>query len=453
MIADLVAADGYSVDIHAALGVRVVERAVDIELFKEHFLNVAAEPRVSVDDVRSRLATPLRASLVEFVARHEAAACLKQRETLALLLIDRANAVGFGYGIEFVQPVELTVQSDSLAYAAAKARAQSDRQHDAEQSARLATLLRDVPAHLLPADQQSQALAAILGEQTSTDRAIYVVAGPELATLDVASRRLSRVPSTADLGPLRCARLLEIDGASIVAIGGQRGVAIMGRQAYTVAAASERGFNSIAFHEPTRRLVATHGEFGLVTWNVDAPAAAPEAFAAPAQARCLLSLDERLLFAAGGQVCTFDGQSVRPVAGASTSTLLALLKVGERIVALRESGRVDVLDRTTLAAASGFDHSTLASACAVTAGGLQLLALAQTDGEIDLVTLRGEPVAHFRSALGAPRMLATAGGHVIGVSPDRASLLVWDLKTPTAPAQLISVLAPLGHRVADVVVG
>lgn len=452
VITDLVAADGHSVDLHANVGVRVVERAADIELFKEQFLDSAAEPRVSIDDVRSRLAAPLRSSLGEFIARHDAAACLKQRETIAALLLDRANEIGFACGIEFIAPVEVTVQSDSLSMAAAKARVNTERQRDAEQSARIAAMLKDIPAHLLPADQQASALAAILSGTTTSD-CVYVVAGPEIATLDLASRRLTKIPSTGNIGPLRCARVLDVEGHRVVAIGGQRGVAILGGPTFTISAASERGFNSIAYHAPTRRIVATHGQFGVVTWSYAEPNAAPETFAAPAQARNLIALDERLLFTAGGQVCAFDGQTIRAIGSSTTNTILALLKLGERVVAVRESGRVDGLDRTTLAATTGFDHAPFTSAAALTAGGLQLLALAQNDGEIDLVTLHGEPIAQFRSPMGSPRMLATCGGWLIGASPDRASLTLWNAAAPTSPPQTISVLAPLGHRVADVVVG
>lgn len=436
--------------------VRLVERRADVLLFDEQLLG--AKETVTLDDVRQLVLNPLRSTLETFAAQHDAAACLRQQATIETLLLQRCNAIGFGCGLEFSPPVELQLSSESLRASQLNAQVARERAEALDHAAQLAARLQQAgPAHGLPASEQAALLPLIMQQAAVTLVDVFVAAGDRLLCFDPATLTLESVTVPASIGLLRSVRRLRIDDTLRTAVGGQRGVWIaptndFAEAAYTQPAALARGMNSIAWQPASRELYASHGEVGLIAWSIDQPKA-PRIIQTPPDARWVTTLDERLIFASGADLYACDGLHAR-LCERGTSSIVGLLPFEHEVWVVRDDGSVDTIDRGTLTRTGARRFSrAIEAAAAVTNAGLRAAVIAGDDGDLECVAAGGQVLARYPAALGAIRMLTLAAGRIVGVSNDRASLVVWDASNPAAEPKSINVLARTGHRIADLTAG
>jgi hypothetical protein len=458
VVGPVVARDGHSVSANVSLSLRLVDREADLELFREQLLT---SDTVTIDSVRQRLTPPLATSFREFAQQHDASQCLGQRSTIAQLLFQRANEIGFACGLEFLPPVEADVHCPSLD--AERAAEQLARQQAGRlgQAAEVLERLRSLggAAQLRP-DEQATLLELLLRNQKPCTARI--VAGANLLACDPATGSTVKIELPSDIGPLRSVRHFAQGGVSRTLVGGQRGVAVLFDRAgdsapqngdqsavYLTQTANERGFNSVAIDAGSRTIIAAHGELGLVRWNVDdAQALAPVAVeGAP---RFLTPIDERMLFAVGSDLMVVDAGAAR-VTLRGNAPILGVLNFSDCIVVVRDDGTVEQLDRGTLQVRHRFDRSTkLTAAAAMEVEGLQALLLAGESGPVECVSLAGQPLLELHSPHRGLRMLAVCGGQVAAVSADRQHLVIWDGWKPDAPARSVNIVARAGHRAADI---
>ena len=452
--------DGHDLTAYVRTAVRVLRTPADEQLFAECLL--AGRDAVTANDVQRHLTGPLAGEAAAFVNAQDAAAAIEHADALRIRLSRRLEAAGFACGLAPAGPAEVTLDSDTLRDDRRQDAARRRQLDAADHAARLAEKLAAAgPAHRLAASDQAALLPALLASAPAGR--VLLAAGANVVVIEADDTiRIVALPDA--VGPLRCVRDL---GDGRVAVGGANGVALLDQglaveRLLPAGGASGRGFNAVALLGGNS-VVATHGELGLVVWdnaagpadNDAAKAAPPRVLATPGPARGVLRLDrDRVVLAAGNTVCTCDGQTVTPVfTGGGTAT--ALLPVDDAAIALHCSdGSLTLLDTATLlpfsAAGTGglLTDTPTSAATGVTGGGLRALLVADARG-VRCLTLAGEPLGRLPLP-GGCRMLAAAGGRIVGVGPDRATVHVWDAAAPDTPAKSIHILARTGHHITDI---
>jgi hypothetical protein len=446
-ILPVVTRDGHTLTAEVQASVLLVPRDADRALFDEQFPG----PLVTLDGVRQHVAPRLADAARVFAQQHDAQQCLDGRGAFAQLVLARLNEIGFACGLEFLPPLDVSLHCASLEAQRAAARVSAER---LDALGRAADVIAKVKAGdadaLLPRDRGT-ALQLLLKQAPA--QAAYVVAGPKLLRLTGGDAAPEAAAIEIDLGPLRSIRRAPVDGGERLVVGGQRGVALIGDPAgppavYRLATASDRGFNSAAIDSHTRTLYAAHSEIGIARWNLDS-AETMSPLAAPAAARWLTPLDERVLFAAGGAVCVADAGGVRTVAEGA-GPIVGLHVLPEAVVVVRAGGTIEQLDRATLRPmTTARREGGFAVSAVVAAGGITALAVAAADVPIDVVSLAGELLLELHGLAGV-RMLACAGGRIFAVAADRQRVAVWQADRPEKPARVHAITAMVQHRVADI---
>ena len=439
------AADGHDVAVEATVTMTLPDTPADHELFADAFLS--GRDVVTPDDVRQKLMPALSASAGEFVARLDAATCLRQQAALQTLLVQRCDAVGYGCGLKFGPATSISITSNSWQLAQSRAGADARRLAELDRVAALTAKLAAIgPAYRLPVGEQAALLPTLLASQPGS-AIVLATTGQDLMRIETTT---SRVVSgfSDDLGGLRCVVRLSDGPARRYAVGAQRGVAVLDEAfnadfSYTIATTSARGFNGVA--TAGGRVLATHGELGLVAWRAGRHDA-PEAIATPGPARLLTALDDRVLLVAGTAVQVFDGHALRPVADGAA--VVALINTGDGVAVVRQDGEIAMLDTASLRTVHRFHVEAPAAAAALAVAGLHALLLATPTGVV-CVTASGESLGRCDTRPGGQRVLTVAGGQIIGLSADRASVSGWDWASPRTPAWSVNVLARNGHHVTD----
>lgn len=442
-------ADGHELSAYITATARLVDRPADVQLFAEQFL--AGRDNVSGDEVKWHFASPLNASAREFAARHDIDACFRQRAAFEMLLLQRCESVGFGCGVEFLAPLSVLLESETLAAQQVREQAYQRQLDDLEHAARVSEKLSALgPTHRLPVSEQAALLPALLAAAAPTR--VLLTAGPNVVVVEP-DGRLQAIAMPEAIGPLRCVRKIE----NGYAVGGTGGVALLDADfaspsVFTGAATSGRGFNSVALQAVPAEVVATHGELGLVVWPASENAT-PRTIPMPGVARLLTPVGNHLIAAADGAVMVYEGQIVRPI-DENGSTVIAVGQVNDTCFTVRQDGSMHLLDAQTL---HRVGQCQLPSGIQVVTGvpieGLKAILLAESTGNLRCMTLTGETLATFAASPGGVRMLTMAGGQPAGVSADRTSLLLWNPAVPGEPPRTMNVLARTGHHVTDIIAG
>lgn len=448
-IGPVVARDGHELSAACGFSVRLAERGADIELFKEQLL--AGTDVVTLDTVRQRLANDLTASLRAFADSHEASLCLAQRETVGQLLFQRAGEIGFGCGLEFLPPFDVTVHCPSLDAQRVAEQISTRQTQQLDRAAETLERLRSLGSVAqLRADEQATVLQLLMKSAPPTP--LWVVAGAKLIEYTPSTGDARALPLPETLGPLRSVRRVMIDHAPRLLLGAQRGVGVrVGEEvaAYLSQSISERGFNSVAIDPPARLVAAAHGELGILRWDAGTAQPLPPV-TVDGEPRFLTAIDERLVFATGEQLLTLDSAGTH-LAHRAEGDIIAILPLPDALILVRENGVIERLDRSTLRPIDTLKRSArLLAATLMSLEGLAAITLSPEAGPIDIVSLTGAPLLELHAPQQGLRMLAHAGGYVVGVSADRQSLVTWDGFRAGAPVRALNVVAKFGHRIADI---
>ncbi|HEY0007403.1 MAG TPA: hypothetical protein VGB55_01660, partial [Tepidisphaeraceae bacterium] len=315
----------------------------------------------------------------------------------------------------------------------------------------LLQILNSAGATALAEPQQAALIPFLLKQQPS--KTILLVAGEKLIECQPASDRLTAIPVPPEIGLLRSVSTISLDGRLQTAVGGQRGVALLGDAPATLLArtASERGFNAVTVNTLLRQIVATHGEFGLMRWSLN-HGPTPEPIAVAGTPRHLTSVDERIVFAVDQRLFVLDGDYVRLVYTAD-ELILKLIVMSDALIIVCRSGVLERLNRSTFALISRFSRRSLLTAAAgADVEGLQLIFLVGEAGPVAAFAPDGTLRLELHSPYAGLRMLSIAGGYIVGVSADRQHLVTWQGWSPAAPLRATNIVAQSGHRISDLAV-
>lgn len=370
-----------------------------------------------------------------------------------------ADRIAFSLGLIIAGAVRVELRCPALEQAKRHARRLAEIDRAAEIAARFASLRQanpDVsPASLLerlhPGERDAIAAGVLAADVAAAT--VWVVAG---STLLWAVIPTDGPPATGmrlaldQFGPLRCIRRIGAAGGARLAIGARGGVMLLDpddpgqMQAFASASLSQRGFNAVGIDGA--RLLATHGEIGLVAWSLQEGIelrrwtvdSAVDVVASPAGV--IVATRRALLHPRGDalhELATCDADVIALAGdGAATHALLAdgqVLSVSPSAPTRRTARRAEVT------AAAGWDSPI----------GYRIVRATGAAG-VEAFGLDDSIVTHFLSPHAGLRMVAAGDGLVAGVSADRQRLIVWRASEPRQPAGEINITAVTGHRVAGI---
>jgi hypothetical protein len=478
----LTSSDGHAISAVFSAAIRAIADGPDRRLFEEAFLTRL--PAANTTDVLAYFAGPLQSAAKQQVTQTDVQSLWSDAGRAALLsrLTDAARSVAFACGLDLLPPFELELDSPSLR------QQQEEQRRAAAQTQRLSRAsawfkdfkeLRaeapELPAEKIlqriasadPAEQAELLRSLLMSAAKEGERQVlWAVAGPHLIKIEsddadsIASPRSQLFSPPEALGPFRSVQGDRLDGKQYLLIGARSGVLLIDPQSPTDATlytdsgtASSLGFNAAKI--AGGKIWATHGEAGLVAWDIaqpDKPALTirPAAGMSP---RNLTTLDDaRLLFTSDTRVfeCSADG-AIRPLDGGGGSTILAVLPDQTSLLIVCEDGQLHRRDRATLTIQSRARRSSRITAAGSLPwlGGTRLLLATETSSVL-CVGMDDELVTQYASPHTGLRQTAAALDRVAAVSADRQRIILWPSWDGRQPAAEIHVTALARHRVADV---
>ena len=293
------------------------------------------------------------------------------KQAMAGALMEAADAVAFGCGIEMLQPAQVELDCPTLQRQRmeemdrqAAQRRSADQVDQLRRSAELFKQFESVrssapelsPGQVLSrigtTDQADVFRAMVLASAQKSGRSrLWAVAGNSLIRIDCEeSPRTELVAVPANLGPLRS---IHGDGAGGLLLGCQAGVMRVDNNSPADAVEfrdsevnSRLGFNTAALLGD--RIWAAHGEAGVVCWQLDQPDKPIFAFR-PAESKirgfsprnlCRLDAD-RVIFSSGGQLAigSKNGE-ISPVGQPGDSDIVGIHVQPRRILTAHGDGQV-----------------------------------------------------------------------------------------------------------------
>jgi hypothetical protein len=484
---DLLTADRQELRCAFEFSARVADQSADRQLFVE--LLMPDRPAVTREDVAIHLRPSIEAAASAATGQPIQAILSDAGKSAFLNAIRKAaDAAAFGMGLLILPPLQLDLTSPSLARqqreSAERARIEQQaagrldhlrratdllKQFDSIRQASPSISAGQVLERIAPTDRGAL-LDAILASNAdgAASQTLYAVAGSHLIRIDPASKTITPVtielPTT--LGPLRSVQSAQIDGQRRLLVGARGGVLIVDPQNPTAALAyalpdlnSSLGFNRAVYLPGSKSILATHGEAGLVQWDIADPAA-PTSRITPADlapkadgpVRNIHTLDRAItLCTIGNCLAIMNGGERRLLSLASRAPIISIVQDQDRLFAIHEDGAVATVDRLNgqILRTDSYGGSLCAAGALPWLDGIRLL-LATAAGPIDCVGPDDSLITRFNSAYRGLRDIAASASCVAAVSPDRQRLILWNSWDGRAPAHDLHLISLTRHRIADI---
>jgi hypothetical protein len=462
---------------------RVAESSADRRLLGEVLLH--DRESLTRDAVIQHLSRKLVTAANDFASQHPASELTgggATRDQLLEGIRQAADAAAFACGLIVMPPFAIDVESPSLQRekleAIQRARAEGRAAEQVEHLRRAGELLRQfqsiressssiAPGQVLqqvtPADRGSTLEALLLAASRAEKQAtLYAVAGPYLVRIDTSSEQpailLTALPPT--LGPLRSVQPAMIEGKQVLLIGARDGVMNFepgaspdtARMFRAPAGQSQLGFNRAIIDD--RILRASHGEYGLVSWNIDSGELLESIGEQQTAVRNLQLLGPRtLLFSSKGGAFVKESEieAARRLPGSSDDEVIAVVLDASRAFVVHAGGAITTIDRSTrdLIDTAQRPGRICAAAALPWLGSVRLL-LARDDGPIECVGPDDQLVTQYLSPHRGYKMLAASADLLAAVSGDRQRLILWHSWDGRKPLADLHVTAQARHRIADI---
>jgi hypothetical protein len=478
---ELTTADGHVARGSFTCSVRALPDTNELKMLDEALLG--SRPAAMLNDVTSHFAEAIVSAARKHAEQMDARKLLGDSgiQALAAAIVEAANAVAFGCGIEILQPAQVELECPTLQrqrFEEMDRRAAQRRAADqVDQLRRSAELLKQFEAVRATAPELSP--GQILSRMSATDQAdvframilassqrsaqsrLWAAAGNSLIKIAGESPIPELLAVPDHLGPLRSVRPDNFGG---LLLGCQTGVMRMNVDSPNSAieyrdpvVAIRLGFNAAVIVGD--RLWASHGEAGLVGWMIDKPEK-PFVALRPAAAkirgfspRNLTPLDgQRILFSSGGQLIagSNDGE-ITPLGQPAEADVIGILAQPHRILTAHSDGQVCTWSRDDFKIDCRQRRTGRIAAAAVLPwlGDARLL-LATEDGPVICIGPDDELVTQYTSVYPGLRIIAAATNAVAAVTADRQRLLLWrpwDGKKPVCDLFLYGLAR---HRIADI---
>lgn len=466
---DLPSSDGHMIRARFTSAVQALSDPLEQKMLAETFLT--SKDVATANDVKEHFLPAMRTASVNFCSRLTAEDVLSQSGELQLLqtLGDAAKAVAFSCGLEMQAGNSLELDCPAIRQqktAQRRSAEQTERLHQtAEMFAEFQKIRASAPElsagrilQQIGAFDQAELLRSMVESYANKfwDTSLVAVAGSELIQLDLKSDQASPVIQSIpqDLGPLRSVRGA---GPDRILVGARQGIWIFDSQLSGLHKLSIRsmdlqlGFNAAAsFGE---RIWATHGEAGLLSWDLEHPDA-PTQHGDIRSAKNLVKIgDHQMLFSSGGQIFLVDGDfSVKSISSPTSAEMLGIFPEKDRVLAVHDDGLISIFDANHWEDVRQIRRGgRLTSAGILPWLGETRLLLGTETGNILCVSVDDEMVTQFASAHVSPRVIAACGKCVAALTVDRQKVVLWNSWDGRQPKSEVNLAALAKHRVADLV--
>jgi len=474
--------DGHLARGNFSASVRALGEPTELKMLDEAIL--CSRAVATIADVAAYFAGAISGAARKFAGGAEAQSLLSDngKQSLAAALMQAANAVAFACGIEILQPADVELDCPTLLRQRME---EMDRQaaqrrtaEQMEQLRRSAELfgqfqaIRTSAPELSPgqvlsrigtSDQADVLRAALVASAKDGERSrLWAVAGNALVRIECSdSGRMEVFSVPENLGPMRSVRG---DGAGAQLLGCQSGVIRFDASAPASAmeyrdpeAGSAQGFNAAV--RMGGRIWATHGQAGLVCWDVDQgekpvmahrPGTSKMTGFSP---RNLMRLDDRrLIFSSGGQLAIASAEGeISTLGGRAPADVAGIVVMGNRIVAALCDGQVCVWSGKNFGSECRQRRSgRIASAAMLPWMGDARILLATEDGPIVCVGADDELLTQYAGGYSGFRIVAASENAIAAVTADRQRVILWHPWDGKKPMGEVFVYGAAKHRVADV---
>jgi hypothetical protein len=467
---DLATSDGQMIRARFSSAVGVLSEALEQKMLVETFL--VSKDVATANQVKEHFSPSMRTALVNFCSRLTAEDVLSQSGELQLLqtLCDAAKAVAFSCGLEMLAGNSLELDCPAIRQQKTAQRRSVEQTERLHQTAGMFAEFQKIRASApelsagrilqqIGAFDQAELLRSMVESYANKfvwETNLVAVAGSDLIQMDLKSDQalpvIHSIPQ--DLGPLRSIRGGWTDR---MLVGARQGVWIFDLRLsgfYKLSIRSmdlQLGFNAAAsFGE---RIWATHGEAGLMSWDLEHPDA-PTQHGDLHTAKNLVKIgDHQMLFSSGGQIFLVDGDfSVKSISSPTSADVLAIFAEKDRVLAVHDDGMISIFDANHWEDIRQIRRGgRLTSAGILPWLGETRLLLGTETGNILCVSVDDEMVTQFASAHVSPRVIAACGKCVAALTVDRQKVVLWNSWDGRQPKSEVNLAALAKHRVADLV--
>ncbi|HEY1629157.1 MAG TPA: hypothetical protein VGF52_04810 [Tepidisphaeraceae bacterium] len=472
---NLLSADSHTLDVQFSCSIRVADNSADRAMFAEIFLT--ADNRATADTIAAHFARTLKNTLTQLAAQRNAADVAADASAWTPAALAAMKPLAFSAGLDFLPPFNLDVESPSLQRKRLEelARARSVEQNAAqlEHLQRAGELLKQFQSlrqtnpqlsagkildQLSPADRGPMLQSLLLASSKSTPpRTLWAVAGSQLISFDPSAAApaptLIDLPTT--LGPLRSVQLCDEKlligaqtGVMLAAVENPRNVTLF--QCPNIQ--SQLGFNSVACS--AEQIWATHGEAGVIAWNLADPSAPSTIFTENGPRNLSIFHDGKILYSAGDHAIVRERQSRTVLPSQSPSPIVAIIPSSPMLIIVHHDGTLTLLDANDLQIVDVRRRSARISAAAALPwlGEIRLL-LATSDGPIDCIGLDDPLVSEYLSPYRGLKKLIASSELIAAISPDRQRIVLWHAWDAQRPIGEVHITSKTKHRVADISLG
>jgi hypothetical protein len=460
----LATADAHTLDVRWTASVRCINRSADIQLLQEQFAQAldAAWGTVCTHDVEQSLLQPLHESMSAFCRQHDVAVCLKQSNTVATLLLSRANEVGFACGLVFEAPARVVLHSNTLA--AAEMQAQLHREKTAETNRTVEHLqaIQRLPVEHRPVHNHLHFMTDAFAHVAPAR--VFIVAGPTLAQVDFSHKKLLCIPlndvDSQTSVPLRSVRILSDQR---LALGHAGGVYLYDLQtSFNVQSPVKISATKIAVNDVFDRhavrgvngatlaaegsIIFSHGELGIFCYD---SAGHTSRIAINTNVRHLTTIGHRTFFVIGTDVFFIQNKKQQHIA-TGTHNIVAILQLAGRWIVVRSNGDITFFDTQTLQAVHHFSvEQSVRSAATISCAHLDALVIGCETNQVQIISQSGELLWH-QALPETPVMLAATGPYILATGTSRERIYVINIASIERDMFTLHALAVANHRVMDI---
>lgn len=475
---DLRSLDNQQIRIDFSAGVICVDSPADRALLTERFFSASDAREITPQHISRFLTEEGTTAVKRYILSKQSGDLLDGSLDVPLseLLAEQCRKAAFAAGMAILPPYTLRIDSPSVDRVRKLTQVQERLDALAQTQTSRAAMLAELARRLAQGGGNTKALdglqlndpldlfrAAGVADSTWGDAtpALAIGVGPNVAPLNPLRPALpALVSSVSDVGPIRSIRAARFDGKPALILGCREGVSVLHPDShqriasFRMTGSSEFGFNAAGVLEEDRTLIATHSDYGTVSWKLSKPE----------ESRTLSSGASRSLIVLSSKVAVFaEVNQLKWIAAgkevenglAGTSMIVEIAELPDKLLAVAYADRsIAIVDANAGPTAQPMRTVRMLAPIASIAGmdvcGLPRVVATMTDGTLRSIDpFTGEVISIGPSSYAA-RAVRCRAGYIALLNADRTRVAIVDLMQPDRLAAEVHVTAAYGSRAADV---
>lgn len=475
---DLRSLDHQQMRIEFSAGVICVDSPADRALLTERFFSASDAREITPNHISRFLTEEGTTAIKRYILSQQSEDLLDGSVDVPLseLLAEQCRKAAFAAGMAVLPPYTLKIDSPSVERIQKLTQVQERLDALAQTQTSRAAMLAELTRRLAEQGGNTKALdglqlsdpldlfrAAGVADSTWGESlpALAIGVGPNLAPLNPVRPVLQNsIKAVSDVGPIRSIRAARLDGAPVLVVGTREGVAILKPgsfdriASFRVSGTSEFGFNAAGILEEDRSVLATHSDYGTVSWKLNKPEESRTL--STGASRSLIVLSSKLaVFAEVNQLKWIAAGKEVESGLAGTSMIVEIAELPDKLLAVAYADRsIAIVDANAGPTAQPMRTLRMLAPIVSIAGmdvcGLPRVVATMTDGTLRSIDPFSGEVISIGPSSYAARAVRCRAGYIALLNADRTRVGIVDLMQPDRLAGEVHVMAAYGSRGADV---